>query len=683
MRIRRSAACALVAASMLGAGAAPSGAFGIPLTPTQAQVWVAGRQIAFSHLGIAYGDPVVPVDDAGLALMLHAVGAKSSWQPGTRFVAIARADGALITFSLGSNAVAVDGTPAPIPFAPFTSGSQFYIPLLPLARALDLGVRGFRGGYVFVPQVTAVIGNAEARRAVVHISGSAPMVWRSTFQARQAQRTLELAFPGFGTDATGKAPIKGPYASSVTVSESGPPGYPTTFVDVAVARDAKFVARRTGAGVDIVVAATDTALRQSPAIATPPAIRVAAATPAPQPATPAPVPSPTESVDLTSASPSPEPSGIATAEPLGPEPEASSSPLPLPSASPQDQKITDVSVADFPTGTRITLTLTGPVTFEWHRLADPDDRYWLDIDHAQLVGAAQTLSSSLPFIKEIKISQHLLVPDKVVRVSITPTQAVEVNVGAIEGAPDQLGIEIENQPPAPDAAMSGVGAIGIAVAAAVTQSPSPAPSVGLSPVDPDLIVIDPGHGGSDPGSLNTEYGLTEKTLTLAISQRLEADLKHQGWKVTMTRVGDYDVGDPSGPDAAELQARCDVANAAGARLFVSVHINASVSSAPNGTTTYYWHPGDRAFAEDVQNDVVAQTGIADDGVIRNNFYVIHHTDMSSILVEAAFLSNAHDATLLQQPSFLDKIAAGIARGIGDFTGGPPAPAGQTGRSQQP
>jgi N-acetylmuramoyl-L-alanine amidase len=234
----------------------------------------------------------------------------------------------------------------------------------------------------------------------------------------------------------------------------------------------------------------------------------------------------------------------------------------------------------------------------------------------------------------------LLDPDQVVRVSITPTQPIDVRVGTVAGAPDQLGIEIENQPPAPDAPIAGIG--NTLVTAQASAPPSTQPALPAR-TDPTLIVIDPGHGGSDPGSLNPAYGLTESHLTLDIAQRLEADLKHQGWRVVMTRDGDYDVGDPNGSDAQELQARCDVANAAGARLFVSVHINSSVSSAPNGGTTYYWHPADRALAETVQNDMITSSGIAGDGVIRNNFYVIHHTMMPSILVEVAYLSNAHDA----------------------------------------
>ena len=696
MTRRYSAAWAgvLACATLVVAPNAPtSAAVGVPFTASQAQVWVAGRQIAFAHLAIAYGDPVAPVDDPGMQTMLAAVAARSSWQPGTRFVAITRADGKLVTFTVGSNAVAVDGAPASMPFAPFSSGSDLYLPLLPLARALDLGVRGFHAGYVFVPQIAAVTPIYDGRRMIVRISASAPLSWHSALQGARGHQQLTLAFDGFGTDATGVHPIRSTVASAARVEESGPPGYPTTTVTISLKPGAMYQAHRSGSGaaVDVVLARDQALLRAAPA-STPSSVHVAVTPLATAPprdirTTPSPTATP-EPVSTSTEMPSPQSSasgaaGVPTAEPLGPgaSPQASGQPSPAGSPSPamQEQKITDVSVAQTPDGTRITLTLTGPVNFEWHRLADPDNRYWLDIDDAMLVGPAQTLTSKLAFIKEIKVSQHLLVPDKVVRVSIQPSQAIDVRVGTIVGSPNQLGIEIESQPPSPDAPTAGTGTTIGAAGPSPSASPNtPAPA---APMKSNLIVIDPGHGGSDPGSLNTEYGLTESNLTLAISRRLASDLKHQGWQVELTRDGDYDVGDPKGPDAQELQARCDVANAAGARMFVSVHINSSVSSAPNGATTYYWHPQDRAFAESVQNDMVAAMGVTDDGVIRNNFYVIHHTVMPSILVEVAYLSNPHDATLLAQSAFLDKIAAGIARGIGDFTGGPLAPLGQSSGSR--
>jgi N-acetylmuramoyl-L-alanine amidase len=698
--IRRARTCVallcVLACSL--SGALPAAALGPAVTSTNAQVWVAGRQIAFSHLGITYGDPVARIDDPGLRSMLAAVGARSSWQPGTRFIAITRGDGKLVTFTIGSDAVSVDGVPASMPFAPFNSGPGLYLPLLPLAKALDLGVRGFRGGYVFVPQIVSVTPRREGPVTIVRIVGSAPLAWHSSYANSSRAHTLTVSFPGFGTDASGPQPIATGLATRADVSENGPPGFPTTSVTIALKHAAMFAARRVGSGaaVDVVIARDDAQLRAAAPASTPSSVRVvvtplktpppAIVTPTPVSPTPAPAPPTLAPAAGSSTSPGASPSGIATAEPLGPgaSPSSSESPSASPGALASTppltvQKITDVSVAEVPTGTRITLTLTGPVAFEWHRLGDPDDRYWLDIGKAILVGPAQTLQSKLAFIKEIKVSQHALDPDQIVRVSIMPAQAVDVRVGTIAGAPNQLGIEIENQPPAPDAPIAGIG--NTFVTAQASTPPSTAQPVLPGRTDPALIVIDPGHGGSDPGSLNPAYGLTESHITLDIAKRLEADLKKQGWKVVMTRDGDYDVGDPNGSDAQELQARCDVANAAGARLFVSVHINSSVSAAPTGGTTYYWHPQDRAFAQAVENDMITAVGITDDGVIRNNFYVVHHTRMPSILVEVAYLSNPHDAALLSKQSFLDQVAAGIAHGIGDYTGGPPAPVGLTRPSQ--
>jgi N-acetylmuramoyl-L-alanine amidase len=208
---------------------------------------------------------------------------------------------------------------------------------------------------------------------------------------------------------------------------------------------------------------------------------------------------------------------------------------------------------------------------------------------------------------------------------------------------------------------------------AVTQTPQPRVAVTAGPAHPNLIVIDPGHGGNDPGAINQQYGLVESHLTLAIAQRLKTNLERAGWHVVMTRDGDYEVGDPNGNDDQELQARCDVANAAGARLFISVHINSSFSSGPSGLTTYFWRPSDRSLAQVIENATSRASGAGDAGIRRENFYVIHHTVMPSVLIENAYLSNGHDAALLAQPTFLDRLAAGIAQGIKDYTGGPPAP----------
>lgn len=634
--------------------------------PTSAQVYVAGRPIRFDRLGLAFGDPVIPVADSGLRTMLSLVSARSTWQPGQRFAAIARADGKLVTFTIGSDVVSVDGIPTPIPFAPFYKDSDFYVPLLPLGRALGLGVRGFHGGYTFVPQLVSVTRWLEADRTVVAVEGSAPISWRSSFDA-QAD-VLTLSFAGFGNDVPAKVFLGGREATVARMAQRGPPGFPTTTVALSLKKGVRFAAHRRGNGLSmaLVLARSVSALRvvdRSPP-------QVGHVVEAPRPAGPSPVdtqsPIPTSSpMPQTSAPPT---SPLPTAQPV-PEPTDTATPTESvqPSTSPpaqvevQDQKITDASIAQTPAGARITLTVSGPVTFEWHRLLEPDNRFWVDVQRAVLVGPARSLEPTPPFIKEIKVSQHSIAPDKTVRVSVTPTGPIEVRLGPVAGSPNQLGIEISSAPPGADEASTGSGTLSMAA------EPSPPPT--YAPLKRNLVVLDPGHGGKDPGAINPAFGLTESKLALSVTKLLKVKLEREGWRVMLTRDDDNEVGDPDGDDSQELQARCDIANAAGARLFVSVHINSSKRIGPNGTTTYYWHPQDLAFAQAVQAATVAEDRIADDGVKRETLYVVHHTFMPSVLVEVAYLSNPRDAALLQQPAFLDRVASGIARGIMDFSGG--------------
>ncbi len=89
-------------------------------------------------------------------------------------------------------------------------------------------------------------------------------------------------------------------------------------------------------------------------------------------------------------------------------------------------------------------------------------------------------------------------------------------------------------------------------------------------------------------------------------------------------------------------------------------------SSVNGTTTYYFKAIDRPLAEFVHRRLIAVLGTKDDGVQKDNFYVIHHTAMPAILIETAFDSNPSDAALLRSPDFLQRVAGAIADGVADY-----------------
>jgi len=579
-----------------------------------------------------------------------------------------------------------------IPFAPFYHQNQLYLPLLPLADALGLAVHRFNGGFAFVPQIVSAVKRIGQRRTILEIQGSAPLTWRTSYAGKAGRATLTLQFPGFKNAAVPKIWLGGRDARVATFVQSGPPGFPITTLNIEVQRGVHFASHRLPGNnaLDVVfardnndlrlaaVAAAPSVMLTRPPVASGQGINQPTATPVSRPLTSSPTQTPTNAPPaqpVPTAQPLPaneagSPSPSNSLQPgESPEPESSSDqpatqPSPGTSAEPLE-KISDVFVTDTSGASRVTLVLSGSVSFEWHRLGDPDNRFWVDIQPAELIGPARDLTVKLPTVQSIKVSQHQLFPNHIVRVSINPTQAIDVRLGAVEGSPNQLGIEILASPPALDAPTSGVGAI------SVTPRTARVAAATRGPTNPNLIVIDPGHGGNDPGSLNRSVGLVESHVTFAIAQRLKTDLEHAGWHVVLTREGDYEVGDPGGNDDQELQARCDIANAAGARLFISVHVNASTSSSPNGVTTYYWKPEDRIFAQTIEAAAALSTGVADAGIHRENFYVIHHTFMPAILVETAYLSNPHDASLLAQPWFMNKMADAIARGINDFTGGSP------------
>jgi len=179
-----------------------------------------------------------------------------------------------------------------------------------------------------------------------------------------------------------------------------------------------------------------------------------------------------------------------------------------------------------------------------------------------------------------------------------------------------------------------------------------------------VIVIDPGHGGSDTGAIgpdNTE----EKNVTLAIARELRKLLSDDGVKVIMTRTSDRDVAFDGASDCEELQARADIANQANADLFISIHADASAESV-NGTATYFYPGSNDDLARLVQSSMVSQLKLYDRGFQPNDYYVLKYTNMPAILTEAAFISNPKEEELLMNRDFDKKVAVGIYNGIKRF-----------------
>lgn len=194
-----------------------------------------------------------------------------------------------------------------------------------------------------------------------------------------------------------------------------------------------------------------------------------------------------------------------------------------------------------------------------------------------------------------------------------------------------------------------------------------ASDVALSNVKNKIITIDPGHGGSDSGAIGPN-GYTEKEGAFAISQKVASILNQSGAKVVMTRDSDVDVYGPNASARNELQARVDVGNRVNSDIFVSIHCNAFVNPAANGTQTFYYgssYQGQR-LAQSIQEKMIEANGLRDRGISTCNFYVVKHSYMPAVLIETAFITNYDEEALLSDDEWQTTMAKAIAEGINEY-----------------
>ena len=196
----------------------------------------------------------------------------------------------------------------------------------------------------------------------------------------------------------------------------------------------------------------------------------------------------------------------------------------------------------------------------------------------------------------------------------------------------------------------------------------------LQGIIPDILIgkkilIDPGHGGPDSGAIGTYYTF-EKENNLAIALYLNDILTEAGAEVSMTRTTDTSVA-VNYSVRADLQARVTMANNTMPDLFISIHNNSNPNPDTQGTSTYYSDENPQAtasfmLANAVQNAIVGTVNTVDEGLKEADFYVLRNTNVPSILIEAAYISNPYEEGLLRNPIFQKNMASAIFRGIFDY-----------------
>ncbi len=189
------------------------------------------------------------------------------------------------------------------------------------------------------------------------------------------------------------------------------------------------------------------------------------------------------------------------------------------------------------------------------------------------------------------------------------------------------------------------------------------PSINFPPVNTPrpvrgqrLVFIDPGHGGKDPGAIGIN-GLQEKDVILPVSLYIAQYLEQQGIRVMLARNSDYFVS---------LQGRTDMANRAGADVFVSIHANSMGMGRPDvsGLEVYYF--GNRGLSDVIYRSIVRTVNVKERGVRQARFYVLRNSRMPSTLVELGFVTGYEDASKLADPNYQRQMAQAIAQGIIEY-----------------
>ncbi len=360
-----------------------------------------------------------------------------------------------------------------------------------------------------------------------------------------------------------------------------------------------------------------------------------------------------------------------------------------------------------PDYTRISLELDRDVTWEAHQLGKGGPgRVYIDINRTRLGKTVKDITIGDGLLKGARVGQYK--PD-VVRIVLDTVNIKDFKVFALS-EPTRLIIDVRGERPLEISRLDpSVSAAPEALAAlrpderttvpAVEKEKEKKPKSHKKPAISKIrrIVIDPGHGGHDPGAVGPS-GLQEKDVVLNVGLQLRDLIKEElGLDVVMTRSTDIFI---------PLEERTAIANKVNADLFLSVHANAATNRNAAGIETYYlnlaktekaaqlaakengtslekvsvlqailfdlmanYKLNDSAhLAEEVQKALYKKVrgqyaDVKNLGVKQGPFYVLVGATMPSILVETAFLSNAHEETRLKDPAYLQMTAEGILEGV--------------------
>lgn len=182
-----------------------------------------------------------------------------------------------------------------------------------------------------------------------------------------------------------------------------------------------------------------------------------------------------------------------------------------------------------------------------------------------------------------------------------------------------------------------------------------------------VIVIDPGHGGNDPGARTKE--VDEDILNLQISLKLKEKLEKMGASVILTRDKDYDLAqaDASNIKKSDMKERAKILDQDNVTLFLSIHGNISLDRKCSGAVVYYRIDDEisKQLAQYIMDELKITTSSRYE-IKKGDFYLLNNTSNLGVLIETGFLSNPQDLKKLQQSDYQSQLAEAILNGIYHF-----------------
>ena len=186
----------------------------------------------------------------------------------------------------------------------------------------------------------------------------------------------------------------------------------------------------------------------------------------------------------------------------------------------------------------------------------------------------------------------------------------------------------------------------------------------LLPLSGKIIIIDPGHGGKDPGTISNET--YESEINLQISKYLEIELTKMGATVILTRDGNYDLSTPNARwrKKSDFDNRINLINNSKANLYLSIHLNYLNDSKYYGAQVFYDDDKNKVIASSIQE--ILNNELNNDRKIKsipNRTYMYSKLNIPGVLIECGFLSNYKEKELLRTSEYQQKLAQIITKGI--------------------